>query len=32
MDYATSFQVVVSFYEKETSDVLRCIFREAWKR
>ena len=32
VDFATSFQVMVPFYEKETSDVLRKAYQEAWQR
>ena len=32
IDYATSFQVMVPFYEKETAAVLKRIFLEHWHR
>ena len=32
VDYATSFQVMVPFYEKETSEVLKRAYLEAWQR
>ena len=32
VDYATSFQVMIPFYEKETSSVLKKLFLEHWHR
>jgi len=32
VDHASSFQVVVPFYEKETSEVLKRIYLDAWQR
>ena len=32
VDYATSFQIVVPFFERETAEVLKKIFLEAWQR
>ena len=32
IDFATSFQVMVPFYEKETNELLRRLFKETWQR
>ena len=32
VDFATSFQVMIPFFEKETSEVLKTIYLEAWQR
>ena len=32
VDYATSFQMMIPLFEKETSEVLKKIFLESWQR